>query len=65
MAGRHLARELDALPPMQPEPEDGTCRRCYQWRRYPPGQEHFGYAWWRICPHGCDCAHHADEIWIA
>jgi hypothetical protein len=46
-------------------PDDGTCLTCYEWRRYPSGQEHFGWAWWRTCAHGCACAHHADEVWLA
>ena len=47
-------------------PSDHTlCSRCYAWRRYPPGQRHFGYAGWRVCANDCTCAHHRDEIWIA
>jgi hypothetical protein len=45
--------------------QDGTCRLCYEWRRFPPGQRHFGYAWWRMCPSTCGCAHHAGETWMA
>ena len=46
-------------------PPDGQCLSCYEWHRYPSGQEHFGWAWWRTCDHGCGCAHHADEVWLA
>jgi hypothetical protein len=46
-------------------PDGGTCLSCYDWRRYPGGQRHFGWAWWRTCAHGCPCAHHADEVWLA
>jgi hypothetical protein len=44
---------------------DGMCPVCYEWRRYPPGQEHFGWSWWRTCARDCPCAHHADEVWLA
>lgn len=46
-------------------PPDGACLSCYEWRRYPGGQSHFGWAWWRTCAHDCPCAHHADEVWLA
>jgi hypothetical protein len=46
-------------------PTTDLCRVCYEWRRFPPGQRHFGYAWWRVCPHDCPCDHHAGEVWIA
>jgi hypothetical protein len=59
--GRIADRDGTATGP----PEDGICHECYQWRRYPSGQEHFGWAWWRTCDHGCGCAHHADEVWLA
>ena len=59
--GRIADRDGTAAYP----PDDGTCRECYQWRRYRPGQEHFGWAWWRTCDHGCGCTHHADEVWLA
>jgi len=49
----------------EPPPDDAACRLCYEWRRYPAGQEHFGWSWWRICSHGCPCEHHKDEVWIA
>jgi hypothetical protein len=45
-------------------PDDDTCRECYEWRRYPPGQEHFGWAWWRKCGR-CDHEHHKNEVWLA
>ena len=63
MALRAAGLKPSALPPEEPEPDDGTCRKCYEWRRYPPGQEHFGYAWWRTCPDWCECEHHKNEIW--
>ena len=34
---------------------------CYDWRPFPPGQEHFGYAAFHLEP--CDHAHHG-EIWL-
>jgi hypothetical protein len=54
-----------AAPPAE------KCWDCYQWRQCGGGQEHFGWAWWRICKelssgqcvHGH--AHHDDEVWIA
>lgn len=48
-----------------PAAADATCRDCYEWRRYPLGQRHFGFAWWRRCDNSCTHPHHADEIWIA
>lgn len=66
--GRIADRDGTAAGP----PDDGTCRECYEWRRYPPGQEHFGWAWRRIChltpapgPLHCGHAHHDGEIWLA
>jgi len=49
----------------QEPPDDGTCRECYEWRRYPEGQRHFGMTWWRVCGQDCGCAHHANELWLA
>ena len=46
-------------------PIDDQCPRCYEWRRFPPGQRHFGFAWWRICSRGCTCGHHKEEMWMA
>jgi hypothetical protein len=46
-------------------PEDGTCRECFEWRRFPDGQEHFGFAWWRTCGRDCGHEHHKDEEWVA
>ena len=49
-----------------PTPPDAQCGLCYEWRRYPEGQRHFGFAWWRICDSmSCSCAHHTDETWTA
>jgi hypothetical protein len=62
---RWSGRFTDYLGTATTPPDDGTCTACYQWRRYPTRQEHFGWAWWRICPRDCQCAHHKDEIWIA
>jgi hypothetical protein len=59
--GRLSDRDGTAAGP----PDDGTCLTCCEWRRYPPGQEHFGWAWWRICGHDCAHPHHADEVWLA
>jgi hypothetical protein len=52
-------------------PDDGLCLECFKWRRYGPGQEHFGWAWWRCCGPGlgtgerCAHEHHKDEVWLA
>jgi hypothetical protein len=47
-------------------PDDGTCRECYTWRRYPPGQRHFGYVWFHTCHNpACNHAHHTEEVWMA
>ena len=51
-------------------PPDGLCLPCYVWRRYPLGQRHFGFTWFRVCedappPWGCRCAHHETETWWA
>lgn len=54
------AERRSALPP-----DDDTCRDCSEWRMYPPGQEHFGFAWWRTCPWTCSHDHHRDETWLA
>jgi len=45
-------------------PEDGICRLCYQWRRYPVGQRHFGFTWFRVCSESCVCEHHGSDVWI-
>lgn len=39
-----------------PMPADATCRDCYEW-----GPQ----VWKRTCAWDCQCAHHADEIWLA
>lgn len=39
------------------------CGQCFEWRRYPAGQRHFGLAWWKICSWQCSHEHHADEEW--
>lgn len=52
-----------ALDPVAPV--DGTCRECYEWRSYPAGQVHFGYAWWKTCSWTCEHQHHVGEIWMA
>jgi len=47
-------------------PPENQCLLCYEWRRYPMGQRHFGFAWWRICnSNTCTCAHHETEVWYA
>lgn len=46
------------------EPGGDLCQECFEWRPYPPGQEHFGWAWWRTCEPGCAHAHHEAEVWI-
>lgn len=46
-------------------PDDGNCRKCYEWRMFPPGQRQFGWAWWKYCDRYCECEHHKDEIWLA
>lgn len=53
-------------------PDEGLCADCFGWRRYGPGQEHFGWAWWRTCDSGgwrpgdgCQHGHHKDEVWMA
>ncbi len=45
--------------------KDLPCQICYEWRRFPKGQRHFGYAWWRICSKECTCSHHKEEVWMA
>ncbi len=65
MAERAAARRKTILPPALPPPEDGTCPACYEWRRYPPPQEHSGWAYWRVCTAGdCDHEHHQHEVWV-
>lgn len=55
-------------------PPSGECLDCFEWRRYPGGQQHFGWGWWltcfsfgdpeqRGCPYGH--AHHDGEVWLA
>lgn len=47
------------------EPITEQCLDCYEWRRYPPNQRHFGYAWWGKCDmKNCKCEHHKTEIWF-
>ena len=47
-------------------PPEGQCLDCYDWCRYPPGQEHFGWAWWCTCGlSGCGHEHHRTEVWLA
>jgi hypothetical protein len=47
-------------------PDDGICRLCYEWRRYPVGQRHFGFSWWRTCKlDHCSCEHHKTVVWMA
>ncbi|MBP2704425.1 hypothetical protein JOL79_11430 [Microbispora sp. RL4-1S] len=46
-------------------PPPDECLKCYEWRRFPEGQAHFGWGWWRICPHTCGCKHHETEVWLA
>lgn len=51
---------------IEPPDDDDTCRTCYEWRRYPQGQQHFGFAWWRVCDSRlCDHEHHLTEVWMA
>jgi len=45
-----------SLPPV----EDNMCVECYDYRRFPIGQRHLGYSWWRICPQGCPHEHHQE-----
>lgn len=51
---------------VEPDPSDEQCRKCYAWRRFPIGQRHFGFAWWRTCSNrgDCPCEHHRDEFWV-
>lgn len=51
----------DASPP---DGDEDVCRECNEWRRYPPGQRHFGFRWVRTCKSYCECACHEKEIWI-
>jgi hypothetical protein len=57
-------------------PPTGECTDCFEWRRYPGGQAHFGWGWWmicrsisayeeeeRLCKFGHD--HHDGEVWLA
>jgi hypothetical protein len=47
-----------------PQRPVGLCE-CYDWRPFPPGQEHFGYAAFHLEPRFvCDHAHHDGEIWL-
>ena len=46
------------------EPADSACPQCYRWERFPPGERHFGFAWWRQCDWVCSCTHHSKGIWI-
>ena len=50
---------------LEPPLEAETCRDCYEWRRYPIGQRHFGFAFWKRCHWDCGHSHHADEMWMA
>jgi len=59
--GRLADRDGTAAGP----PDPGECPECYQWERYSSVQEHFGWAWWRTCDHGCGCEHHKGEVWLA
>lgn len=69
---REVATWWDGESPYDPQeynwretpPDDGQCQACYRWRRYGPGQRHFGYAYWRVCV-DCDHEHHKQEIWMA
>ena len=67
MTARAAARELrpagPVLPPDGPPPDD--CGECYEWQRYPRGQEHFGWHWVRTCGPGCQHAHHEGDVWLA
>ena len=48
--------------------KEPICLKCCEWRRYGPGQRHFGYTWWGTCKvfsQSCDCEHHKHEVWIA
>lgn len=45
----------DGQPPSTNEP---MCHACIAWRRFPPGQRHMGFSWWRICGPECACRHH-------
>lgn len=57
-------------------PPLGECWDCFDWRRNPGGQAHFGWTWWMVCrsigaptPEGRLCRfghdHHDGEIWLA
>ena len=57
----------DSDPPTE---DTETCRECFHWGRYGPGQRHFGYRWALVCGdmHGgyrCPHEHHKHEIWMA
>lgn len=57
--GRIADRDGTATGP----PDDGECRCCDEWRRYPGRQAHFGWGWWRVST--CDHEHHKKEVWYA
>lgn len=65
--GRIADRDGTAAGP----PGDGACRLCCEWRRYPAGQEHFGWGWWMTCSHlglpepRCQHECHIGEVWFA
>lgn len=66
MAAETVARDISLFPVLPPDgPPPSGCGECYEWRRYPHGQEHFGWHWVRACGHGCEHAHHVDEVWLA
>jgi hypothetical protein len=42
---------------------ESGCPTCYEWRRFPGGQKHFGWVWWKLCDWECPHAHHRGEVW--
>jgi hypothetical protein len=48
-----------------PQTGDDLCLACYEYRRYPDWQQHFGFAWWKTCGWDCTHEHHRDEVWRA
>ena len=44
-------------------PSDTQCLKCNEWRRFPPGERHFGYGWFKTCDQDCKCGCHNEEIW--
>lgn len=64
VAPMHMAQWLDFTP--EP-PEDDACHCCDEWRAHSPGQEHFGFVWWRLSERQaiCDHSHHNEEVWFA